>query len=155
MAAMESAPSSSLEHLAFAGGSSGKRSAKDRNRSRVTNSGGNLLPNIDNRSALARRFRDICSAIAADQGGADRLSEARLQLVRRFSAAAVLAEGMEARLANGEEIDIAQHALLCSTLTRLAQRIGIDRRLRNVLPSVEEYLAASAKQAIEIDADDT
>jgi hypothetical protein len=58
----------------------------------------------------------------------------RLQLVRRFAAAAVLAEQMESRLANGEQIDIQEHALLCSTLTRLAQRIGIERRARDVTP---------------------
>jgi hypothetical protein len=57
------------------------------------------------------------------------------------SAAAVLAEQMESRLANGEEISIERHALLCSTLTRLAQRIGIDRRQRDVTPSLAEYLA--------------
>ena len=52
----------------------------------------------------------------------------------RFAAAAVLAEQMESRLANGEQIDIQEHALLCSTLTRLAQRIGIERRARDVTP---------------------
>jgi hypothetical protein len=55
-----------------------------------------------------------------------------LQLIRRFAAAAVLAEQMEARLANGEQIDIAEHATLSSTLVRLAQRIGIDRVPRDV-----------------------
>jgi hypothetical protein len=30
--------------------------------------------------------------------------------------------------------------LLCSTLTRLAQRIGIDRRAKNITPSLAEYL---------------
>jgi hypothetical protein len=55
-------------------------------------------------------------------------SESRRQLIRRFSAACVLAEDLEGRLARGEEIDVERHALLCSTLTRLAQRIGIDRR---------------------------
>jgi hypothetical protein len=93
-----------------------------------------LLPDIDGRSAIARRFKDIASRILADQGGADQCSETRVQLVRRFAAAAVLAEQMESRLANGEQIDIQQHALLCSTLTRLAQRIGIERRARDVTP---------------------
>ena len=46
-------------------------------RSRLTN-GKDLLPNIDGRSLIARRYRDICSAIAADQGGIDQLSEARI-----------------------------------------------------------------------------
>jgi len=65
-------------------------------RSRVSN-GHELLPNVDGRSLVARRYRDIMSAIASDQGGVDRLSEARLQLIRRFAAAACLAEQLEAR----------------------------------------------------------
>jgi hypothetical protein len=109
----------------------GHRSSKQR--SRMTN-GTALLPDIDGRSAIARRLKDITSGILADQGGADQCSESRLQLVRRFAAAAVLAEQMESRLANGEQIDIQEHALLCSTLTRLAQRIGIERRARDVTP---------------------
>jgi hypothetical protein len=72
------------------------------------------------------------SAILVDQGGADLCSESRLQLIRRFAAAAVLAEQLESRLANGEQIDIAEHATLSSTLVRLAQRIGIDRVARDV-----------------------
>lgn len=108
-------------------------------RSRVTN-GRELLPGIDGRSATARRYRDILAALATDQGGTDHLSEARAQLCRRFAAAAVLAEGMEARLAAGEIIDLAQHALLSSTLVRLAQRIGVDRRARDITPSLRDYL---------------
>ena len=51
-----------------------------------------------------------------------------------------LAEDLEGRLARGEEIDVERHALLCSTLTRLAQSIGIDRRAKNITPSLSEYL---------------
>lgn len=109
----------------------GIRSSKQR--SRLTN-GTALLPDIDGRSAIARRFKDITSSILADQGGADQCSETRLQLARRFAAAAVLAEQLESRLANGEQIDIQEHALLCSTLARLASRIGIERRARDVTP---------------------
>jgi hypothetical protein len=102
------------------------RTAKQRKRhgrSRLTNNK-DLLPGVDGRSVIYRRFRDIASQVAIDQGGLDQLSEARLQLVRRFSATCVLAEQLEAELANGQEIDVERHALLCSTLTRLAQRMG-------------------------------
>ena len=54
---------------------------------------------MDGRSAVARRYRDIAAQIIADMGGASQCAEARLQLIRRFAAAAVLAEQMEARLA--------------------------------------------------------
>jgi hypothetical protein len=39
---------------------------------------------------------------------------------------------MEARLANGEQIDITEHATLSSTLVRLAAKIGIERVPRDI-----------------------
>lgn len=107
-------------------------------RSRVSN-GADILPGIDQRSAIARRYRDVCSQIAADQGGADGLSESRLQLIRRFAGACVLAEAMEARIASGESIDIGEYAQLTSTLTRVASRIGINRHTKTI-PHLREYL---------------
>jgi hypothetical protein len=96
-------------------------------RSRVSN-GKVILPGlIDGRSEIARRYRDISSAIVTDMGGADHCSESRKQLIRRFSAAAVLAEQMESKLANGEEIDAGVHCQLSSTMVRIAHRIGIAR----------------------------
>jgi hypothetical protein len=99
-----------------------------------------LLPGVDGRTVVYRRFRDITSQVALDQGGLDQLSEARLQLVRRFAAAAVLAEQLEAALANGQEINIAEHGLLCSTLVRIAQRIGINRIPRDVSLTLADIL---------------
>jgi hypothetical protein len=101
-----------------------------------------VLPNVDGRTFIARRYRDIANAILIDQGGADRCSESRTQLIRRFAAAAVLAEQLESRLANGEQVDINEHATLSSTLVRLAAKIGIDRVPRNITPSLPEYLAS-------------
>ena len=37
---------------------------------------GMVLPGIDQRSAIARRYRDVMCAIIADLGGESRLSEA-------------------------------------------------------------------------------
>jgi hypothetical protein len=107
-------------------------------RSRISN-GRDVLPNIDGRSIIARRYRDIASAIVVDQGGADQCSESRKQLIRRFAAAAVLAEQLESRLVKGEQIDITEHATLSSTLVRLAQRIGIDRVPRDITPDPLAY----------------
>ena len=90
-------------------------------RSRVTN-GADILPGVDGRSLLARRYRDIADAVLADQAGAKHCSEARLQLIRRFAAACVLAEQLEARLTNGHTIDVGQHAALSSTLGALKRR---------------------------------
>ena len=115
------------------------RRRKSHGRSRVSN-GHDVLPDVDGRSVIARRYRDIARAILVDQGGVEQCSESRQQLVRRFAAAAVLAEQMESKLARGDEIDVQQHALLCSSLVRLAQRIGIERVARDVTPSLGDLL---------------
>jgi hypothetical protein len=127
------------EDIEDAAGSVPVKPPKDMNRSHVTN-GTRVLPNVDGRSTIARRYRDILTAIITDQGGADRLSEARVQLIRRFAAAAVIAEQMEAKLAQGEEINIVEHAQLASTLVRIAQRIGINRLPKNITPTLSDYL---------------
>jgi hypothetical protein len=120
---------------------SGSVTERKRNgRSRVTN-GHKTLPDVDGRSLVARRYRDIANAILVDQGGVEQCSESRKQLIRRFSAAAVLAEQLEARLANGETIDITQHALLVSSLVRIARQIGVNRVAKDITPSLDQYLA--------------
>ena len=112
--------------------------------------GGSVFANVDGCSVSARRYRDVLRALMADQGGANHCSESRKQLVRRFAAAAVLAEQLEARLAYGDEIDITAHALLASTLVRIAQCIGIDRPAKNTTPSLREYLVAKTTEIEEI-----
>jgi len=83
-----------------------------------------LLPGLDGRSASARRFRDLVNAFVADMGGLDRCSEIKLGLVRRLAATTVQAEMLEARMVNGEAIDIATLCTLASTTVRLSQRLG-------------------------------
>ena len=69
------------------------------------------------------------------------------KLYPKIAACSVIAEQMESELANGKPINIAEHSQLSSTLTRLASRIGIDRRAHDITPpSVESYLAHVAKQ---------
>jgi hypothetical protein len=65
------------------------------------------LPGLDGRTGAARRFRDLVNSYIADMGGLDRCSEIRLGLLRRLAATTVQAEMLEARMVNGEAIDIA------------------------------------------------
>jgi hypothetical protein len=58
-----------------------------------------------------------------------------------FAAAAVLAEAMEAKLANGEEINITEHGLLCSTMVRVARQIGINR-IPKTVTDLDTFLEA-------------
>ena len=73
-----------------------------------------------------------------DQGGD--LSESRLQLVRRFAGAAVLAEQIEALIVTEQPVRVEEYAQLISVLVRVAARIGLDRIPKNVTPSLRDYL---------------
>ena len=112
-----------------------------RARSAVTNHK-DLLPGLDGRSATARRFRDLVNAFVADMGGLDRCSEVRLGLVRRLAATTVQAEMLEARMVNGEAIDIATLCTLASTTVRISQRLGLERRARDVSSSLGDVIRA-------------
>jgi hypothetical protein len=98
----------------------------------------NLLPGLDGRSASARRFRDLVNAFVADMGGLDCCSEIRLGLLRRLASTTVQAEMLEARMVNGEAIDIA-------TLCTLA---SLEARARHV----EVLTAGSSGSVIELGA---
>jgi hypothetical protein len=129
-----------LEGLSELSGNRPPTNPKAYARSRLTN-GKDLLRNVDGRSLIARRYRDICTAIAADQGGLERLSEARIQLIRRYAACCVLAEEMESRLVRGVQIDITEYVQLTSTIVRVALRIGLDRVPRDISsPSLADIL---------------
>jgi hypothetical protein len=111
-------------------------------RSKITNHA-DLLPGLDGRSPAARRYRDLILAFLSDAGGLDCVSEIRLGLLRRLAAATVQAELLEARMINGEAINIGLLCTLASTSVRLSSRLGLDRVSRDVTPTLAEYLAAT------------
>ena len=117
-------------------------------RARVTNHK-DLLPGLDGRSATARRFRDLVNAFVADMGGLECCSEIRLGLVRRLAATTVQAEMLEARMVNGEQIDISQLCTLASTTVRLSQRLGLERKQRDVTPSLSDLIRADQNRGRE------
>jgi hypothetical protein len=102
--------------------------------------GRDWLPGVDQRSSIARRYRDLIAEVISDSGGADQCSQARMQLIRRLAALSVQLEALEARLAEGEPLDISEYSLLTSTLVRVVSRLGIDRRTKDITPSLHDYL---------------
>src|SRR5690606_28291249 len=114
-----------------------------------------LLPDIDGRSMIARRYRDIFITVVNDQGGMERITEIKEQLIKRYAAAAVIAEMMESALAQGKDIDVPQHALVTNSLVRLAGRIGIDRRSKVInTPALKDYLDHKSKNRTLIEHDE-
>jgi hypothetical protein len=119
--------------------------AKAHTRSRISN-GRDILPGVDQRSRIARRYRDLVHQITADQGGTDLCSESRIQLIRRFAAASCIAESFEAKLVAGEDINLAEFAQLSSTLVRLTNHLGLERVPRVVNRLVGEVIDGELKR---------
>jgi hypothetical protein len=121
---------------------------KLKGRSRVTN-GSRLLEGIDGRNAWVRRLRDLIALHLSDLGGEDAVSEAERSIIRRVATLTVELERMEAGFAVAgealpEQIDLYQRT--ASSLRRLLESIGLERRSRTVVPSVSEYLTHVAAQ---------
>ena len=119
-----------------------------RPRSAVT-SGRKLFVEGDPNSAWSRRYRDLVTRHVSDLGGKDVLSEAQLSLVRRAAALAVELESMEARMSQGEQVNLDSFGRAASHLRRLYEAIGLRRQPRDVMPSLADLIAQDEAEAAE------
>jgi hypothetical protein len=125
------------------------KAAPKRPQSRVTGQAANgvtgWLDGGDKRGPVARRFRDLVGLVTADLGGVDELSENQRQIVRRIASLSVWCESQEARMADGEEIDIDKFQRTSNSLRRLCETIGLRHASKNVTPDLKTYLDLKAK----------
>jgi hypothetical protein len=118
--------------------------AKSTARSRVTN-GRELLPNIDGRSLWLRRYRDLLALHLSDLGGSEAVSSAELAILRRAACLMVELERIEVLLASDDPRISREHTLDVyqrgsNTLRRLLESVGLQRRQRDVTPTLDQYL---------------
>src|SRR5215831_15967013 len=111
-----------------------------RHRSAVTN-GKRLHVVNPGDTAWARRFRDVLTEIVSDLGGPDLLSEGQRQLARRIATISIACERMEGEAAAGEPINLELYGRLTDRLGRALQRLGLERKPRDVTPTLADYLA--------------
>lgn len=104
------------------------------------------LGHLDGRTAAAKRARELIEAIEADLGGGDRLSEGQRQLVQRAAVLGTFIESCEARWLGGEPVDLGEYLAAINSQRRVLATIGLERRARNVTPSVAEYIASIAAE---------
>lgn len=112
---------------------------KKRKSSAVT-SGRKLFVDGDPNSAWSRRFRDLMAGHVADMGGAGTLSHAQQSLVRRASTIECELELMEGQLSMGMPVDLDIFTRSSSHLRRILETLGVERKPRDVTPTLEEYL---------------
>jgi hypothetical protein len=87
----------------------------------------------------------VIAAHLSDLGGVDNTSAAERSLIRRAAVLTTELERLEVKFASAgeasaEELDI--YARIAANLRRLLESVGLQRRPRNITPSVSEYLSA-------------
>jgi hypothetical protein len=91
---------------------------------------------------------DVYDAHVADLGGQDAISQAEASILRRAATITTELERVESRFAAGEgtptDVDLYQRAT--NTLRRTLEAVGLQRRQRDVTPSLAEYLARRATE---------
>jgi hypothetical protein len=100
---------------------------------------------LDGRTRARRQFDAIAEGIAAELAP-DQLSTVRKHLIEAFAGVAVVMNDLNARLLAGEPIDLMEQAQAATTLTRLATRIGLARRARDVTPSLNDILREAEQE---------
>jgi hypothetical protein len=111
-----------------------------RTRSAVTNGRRlHVIPSGD--SAWGRRFKDILAQIVSDLSGPETLSEGQRQLARRCATIAIECERLEGLAVAGSPIDLELYGRLTDRLGRAFQRLGLDRKTKDITPSLAEYIA--------------
>jgi hypothetical protein len=114
--------------------------------SAITN--GRLLPSnvnggVDGRSAWVRRVKDLIANHTSDLGGANNISSAEQALVRRCATLITELERRELYFAQTAKIDdvaLAVYQSGCNTLNRLLQALGLQRRQRDIGPTLGSIL---------------
>jgi hypothetical protein len=95
---------------------------------------------LDGRTSAAKALDKLVADIEADLGGRDQLSTIQLVLIEAFAGVAVMLQRLNTRLALGEEIDLGQHAQAVSAMVRVASRLGLQRRARDLTPTLSDLL---------------
>jgi hypothetical protein len=111
------------------------------------------IRDIDGRSRASVRTRQLVKAFETDMGGADRLTTGQQQLVQRAAVLATQLEDFEVRWALGEPIEFLDYLTAINVQRRVLLAIGLERRAKNVSPTLDQYLAAQEAVASEIERD--
>jgi hypothetical protein len=117
-------------------------------RTRVAN-GSQLWPRVDGRSLWARRAGELLAAHIADLGGESNVSEAERVLVKRVAVLVTELERREAVFAQKGHVEdgaLQVYQTAVNTLRRTLEALGLERRPRNVTPSLSELLALDQRQ---------
>jgi hypothetical protein len=92
-----------------------------------------------------RRLHDLVAIHLSDLGGDGNVSEAERSIVRRAATLTVELELLELKFAKAggaEASDLDLYQRTAGNLRRLLEAVGLQRRAKDITPSLSEYLKA-------------
>ena len=95
---------------------------------------------LDGRTKAAQVFDRLVAAIEYDLGGRDQLSTIERALVEGFAGSCVVLGHLNAKLALGEDIEVSEHAQAVSAMVRVAGRLGLQRRAKDIGPTLGDLI---------------
>jgi hypothetical protein len=87
---------------------------------------------LDRRCNAVQQFDHLANQITADLG--HDLTAVERKLVEAFVGAAIVLDSLNARVLLGEQVSLAEHAQTVSAMVRVASRLGLQRRAKDITP---------------------
>lgn len=104
------------------------------------------LADIDRRTNAARLTFDLRARMIADLGGEDALSAMALEVIDNVAVMGAMLKDAAASYLSGEPTDIAEFTTLANAQRRLLADLGLERRQRDVTPTLRNYLAERQRE---------
>jgi hypothetical protein len=101
---------------------------------------------LDGRTSTSRIFNQLTSQIIQDLGGEQNISAVMRELITSFAASSLLQRDQITRMLAGQEINIDEFAVIAVSLIRASNRIGTERRSRDVTPTLGDLLREDLEQ---------
>jgi hypothetical protein len=103
------------------------------------------LSDLDGRTLAARRAKELIAVLTADLGGPEAITAAKAELIKSAAVHGAMLEHLAAEWISGVPIDELRYVAIANGQRRLLVELGLERRSRDVTPSLKDYLAQQSK----------
>jgi hypothetical protein len=104
------------------------------------------LNGIDQRCFAYLRAKGIMTGLQNDLGGAENLTVAEQQITQHAAVLGAIIEHHEALWISGEDVNVNEVLASVNCQRRLLTELGLQRRARDVTPSLHQYLEGKVQE---------
>jgi hypothetical protein len=107
------------------------------------------LKDLDARSRAAAFAKNLAASLESDLGNDP--TAGQKQLVHRAAVISAVCEDFETRFLLGEPFELPDYLVAANCLRRVLATLGLERRARDVTPTLTEYLTARDGKPVDAD----